>query len=514
MADSGVDPQGRERGELLVRATGLVKSFGGVAAVRHGDLDLYRGEVHALLGENGAGKSTIVNILEGVFPPDAGEIQVKGSRVAITSPHVSRALGISVVHQYPVLFPDLTVAENLMLGKRAPRTRTGLLNWAIVEEEARRTLARLDVKVGTKELVKNLSSADQQLLEIVKALTSEPDLLMLDEPTAALSRREVARLIEIIRRLKAEGVAILFVGHRLDEVFQLADRVTVARDGTTVITGPISMFTPESVVGHMVGHVVDSIFPKASVEPGPVCLEVRDLSRRGRYANVNFRLRRGEILGLAGLVGAGRTEIARAIFGLDPPDAGEILIDDEPVRITSPHDAMRHGIAYVPEDRQAEGVILEQSIQFNASLAVLDDLDRFGLIRTLKDREVARSTIERLGIRTTGPSQQVASLSGGNQQKVVLGKWLATAPRILILDDPTRGVDVGAKSELYHLVSGMVSEGMAILLISNELEELVAVADRIITFYRGAQGQEFGHRPFDAEKVLSAMTRHTEFVDA
>ena len=500
--------------EVLVRAAGLVKRFGEVTAVRHADLDLRRSEVHALLGENGAGKSTIINMLAGVLQPDEGQIFVNDQPVSIATPRISRSLGISVVHQYPVVFPDLTVRENLMLAKPPMTTRSGLIDWKSVERDALQALARLDVQVSPKQVVGRLSSADQQLLEIVKALTNPTELLVLDEPTAALSKREVARLVEIIRRLKADGVALLFVGHRLDEVFQIADRVTVARDGATVVTGPIADFTPESVVMHMVGRSLDQIFPKTTVPIGEIVLEVRNLTGPGTYRNVSFTLRKGEILGLAGLVGSGRTEISRGIFGLDRVVSGEVIVEGRPAEIGSAHDAMARGIAYVPEDRQAEGVILSQSIQFNTSLAVIDTIGRLGLINGAKDRAVAQTYIDGLGIRTPGPSQLVSALSGGNQQKVVLAKWLATGPMILILDDPTRGVDVGAKSELYHIVSRMVADGMSIILISNELEELVAVADRIITFYRGAQGQEFTVRPFDPERVLAAMTRQTEYVDA
>ncbi len=301
------------------------------------------------------------------------------------------------------------------------------------------------------QLAGTLSSADQQLLEIIKALSGDTNLLILDEPTAALSKHEVGRLMGIVARLKAEGVAILFVGHRLDEVFALADRVTVSRDGSVVASGLASAFTPATVVSHMVGRSIESLFPKVDVELGPVSLELRNLTRAGAYANVNFSVRKGEILGLAGLVGAGRTEIAHGIFGLEPADSGEILIDGVSVTIRSPDDAKRHGIAYVPEDRPREGVILEQSVQFNTSLAVVDRLSAFGLIKQRQEADLTRSFIDRLSIRTSGPNQAVGALSGGNQQKVVLSKWLATEPSILILDDPTKGVDVGAKSELYKI---------------------------------------------------------------
>ncbi|MEU4374308.1 sugar ABC transporter ATP-binding protein [Pseudonocardia alni] len=490
----------------VVEMSGVAKRFGGVVAVRHVDLELFPGEVHALLGENGAGKSTLVNMLAGVHRPDAGTIAVDGTEVTIPNPRVSRSLGISVVHQHPVTFPDLTVAENIMLAGPAPRRRTRLLDRGAVRRHAREALARLDVRLDISAEVKLLSAADQQLLEIAKALDADTRLLVLDEPTAALSTREVDRLMEIIARLKADGVAVLFVGHRLNEVFALADRVSVSRDGATVVSGPAHEFTPESAVGHMVGRSVETVFPKADVELGPVRLEVRGLGRRGAYTDVSFTARRGEILGLAGLVGAGRTEIAHGLFGLEPADTGEILLDGIPVDIATPQQAMRHGIAYVPEDRQSEGVVLEHSIAFNLPLALLERRPRFGLLSPRADRALADDYIERLGIRTSGPDQLLGQLSGGNQQKVVIAKWLATDPSVLILDDPTKGIDVGAKAEVHRLVSELAGRGLTILLISNELEELLSVSDRVVTFYRGAQGPGFDRRPFDAGQVLAAMT--------
>lgn len=499
--------------ELLVSVSGLSKRFGGVTAIRQGDIELYRGEVHALLGENGAGKSTLVNILAGIIRPDAGVVRVRGEEVTVSNPLMSRALGISVVHQHPVLFPDMSVAENIMFAEAAPRRRTGLLDWKTVDANARKALARLDIALDTRTLVKDLSSAEQQLLEIAKALVNETALLMLDEPTAALSKREVRSLMGVIERLKIDGVGILFVGHRLDEVFELADRITVSRDGSTVISGLARDFTPESAVRYMVGRKIEKLFPKVHADHGPVRIEVQQLTGGTGYSNVSFSVRQGEILGLAGLVGAGRTEIARGIFGLDPVLNGSILVDGRPVSIRTPHDAMKHRIAYVPEDRTREGVILDQAVQFNLSLSVLEKLRKLGIVSPKKDRELCRSYIRRLAIRTTGPRQIVSSLSGGNQQKVVLGKWLASDPEILILDDPTRGVDVGAKSELYRIVSELVQRGLAIILVSNELEELLAVSDRVITFYRGRQGREFASRPFNAERVLAAMTGQADDED-
>lgn len=505
-------PHARATAAPLVRVDGVAKRYGGVVAIKRIDIELFPGEVHALLGENGAGKSTLVNILAGVVQPDAGTITVNGKPVSIANPRAARGLGISVVHQHPVVFPDLTVAENIMFAAPPPRTFIGTIDGRAVHANARRAMERLQVELDPRALVQNLSAADQQLLEIVKALSDDTALLILDEPTAALSKHEVAHLMEVILRLKEQGVAILFVGHRLDEVFELADRVTVSRDGQTVITGPANEFTPESAVTHMVGRTIERVFPKEEVELGEVQLEVRGLTRAGAYTGVNFTVRKGEIVGLAGLVGAGRTEISRGIFGLDPVDSGDILIADKAVTISSPNDAMRHRIAYVPEDRTREGAILDQSISFNLSIGVLKSLSAFGLIKPKADRKLSAEYISRLGVRTSGPSQLISALSGGNQQKVVLGKWLATEPEILILDDPTKGIDVGAKAEVYKIIASLARAGLAIVLISNELEELLAVSDRLITFYRGSQGREFTQRPFDSETVIASMTGQVDHV--
>ena len=396
-----------------------------------------------------------------------------------------------------------------MLSQEPTRKRTGFIDWQTAKADAQVKMSNLEIVLNPNDLIMNLSNADQQMLEIVKALSDETTALILDEPTSALSKKEVASLLVVIEKAKSRGVAILFVSHRLDEIFTLADRVTIARDGTSIISGLISEFTPETAVHYMVGRNIETLFPKEEVELGRVTLEVKGLGRRGNYRNVNFSVREGEILGLAGLVGAGRTEIVQGIFGLVPFEEGEVLLLGERIDCKNPKEAMDNRIAYIPEDRTHEGVILDQSIQFNSSLAVLNSIQSLGLIRKKSDEEVADRYIKLLDIRTTGRTQLVSSLSGGNQQKVVLAKWLATDPKVLILDDPTRGVDVGAKSEVYRLVSTMVARGVSVILISNELEEILGIADRIITFYRGEQLEEFSSRPFDSKEILSSMTGRT-----
>lgn len=492
--------------QAIISVKGIAKHFGGVRAIRKMDIDLFPGEVNVVLGENGAGKSTLVNILAGNIRPDHGEILVNGKSTEISNPRVSRSLGISVVHQHPILYPDLTVLENIMLAEDPYKNKWGGIAWRRVKESAVAKMQSLDITLPLNALVKDLSSADQQMLEIVKAISEDTSALILDEPTSALSKREVASLLEVIAKAKNRGVAILFVGHRLDEIFALADRVTITRDGTSIISGPVGEFTPEIAVHHMVGKNIETLFPKQEVPLGNVLLEVKGLHRSGHYQDVNFTVREGEIVGLAGLVGAGRTEIVQGIFGLAPFDSGEVILNGEKINCESPQAALKHGIAYIPEDRTHEGVILEQNIQFNSSLAVLPLISRRGLIRNKADEAIADENIKIFGIRTTGRKQLVSALSGGNQQKVVLGKWLATNPKLLILDDPTRGVDVGAKSEVYKIVSAMVGKGVGVILISNELEELLSIADRVITFYRGDQLDEFTERPFDSKKILSSMT--------
>lgn len=490
----------------VISVRNIAKHFGGVRAIQKIDIDLFPGEVHVVLGENGAGKSTLVNILAGNIRPDHGEIYINGVLIEITNPRVSRSLGISVVHQHPILFQNLSVLENIMLAEDPMRKKLGGINWRHVKARAKEKMDDLDINLDLSLLVKDLSSANQQMLEIVKALSDDTATLILDEPTSALSKKEVASLLEVIAKAKNRGVAILFVGHRLNEIFALADRVTVARDGTSVISGPIAEFTPEIAVHHMVGRNIESLFPKEIVPLGKVLLEVRGLNHSGHYRDVNFTVREGEIVGLAGLVGAGRTEIAQGIFGLVPFESGEVFLEGQKILCKSPQQAIDHGIAYIPEDRTHEGVILEQNIQFNSSLSILNLISKNGLINRQKDNSIADQNIELFGIKTTGRRQLVSALSGGNQQKVVLGKWLSTNPKLLILDDPTRGVDVGAKSEVYKIVSTMVARGVGVILISNELEELLSIADRVITFYRGDQLDEFTARPFDSKEVLGSMT--------
>jgi len=489
----------------VIELLDLAKRFGAVQALRGVDLVLYPGQVHALVGENGAGKSTLVKILAGVHQPDSGILRVAGEEVVLHGPLDARTRGIAVIHQHPTLFPDLDVAENVFMG-RQPRDRFGRVDWRAMYREVERLLSTLGVLVPVRTPVRGLSVADQQLVEIAKALSLDARVLVMDEPTASLSAREVDRLFTIVRQLRDQGVAILFVSHRLEEIFALCDRITVFRDGAYVITAPITELTTEETIRHMVGRRLETLFPKEDAEIREVVLQVRGLTRSGVFRDISFDLRRGEILGLFGLVGAGRTEIARVLFGADQAEAGEIRIGGERVTINSPTTALHHGIGYVPEDRHGQGLVLEFPIAANVTLPILPRLSCFGLLDRRRESSLAGDYTQRLQVKAAGLDQAAAALSGGNQQKVVLSKWLATNPKVLILDEPTRGIDIGTKAEVHRIVSHLAAEGMAIILISSELPEVLAMSDRVLVIHEGRLTGEFVRGHADQETVMFAAT--------
>jgi rhamnose transport system ATP-binding protein len=491
--------------EPIVELTGAVKQFGAIQALRNAELVLYPGEVHALLGENGAGKSTLVKILGGIHRPDAGVLKVAGEVVELHNPAQSQHLGIAVIHQEPTLFPDLNVAENVFMG-RHPRDRFGQVDWKRMYQEVERLIALLDVPLSVYTPVQGLSIADQQMVEIANALSLNARVLVMDEPTAALSAHEVEKLFVITKQLREQGVAIVLVTHRLEEVFALADRVTIMRDGAHVITAPTSQITSEDIIRYMVGRELTALYPKSEAEIGDVLLDVQHLSRKGEFEDISFQLRRGEILGFSGLVGAGRTEVARVLFGIDRADAGEIRMNKERVHISSPKVAMRYGLAYVPEDRRQQGLVMDFSITANMTLPIVQRFSRFGVVDRQRERETATNYSQQLGVRSTGIDQLVKALSGGNQQKVVLAKWLITNPKILILDEPTRGVDIGAKAEVHRIVSDLAAKGLAIILISSELPEVLGMSDRVLVMHEGHLTGEFSRAEADQEKVMFAAT--------
>jgi rhamnose transport system ATP-binding protein len=486
---------------------GISKQFGATQALTDVSLDLLPGEVHGLVGENGAGKSTLVKILAGIHQPDTGTILLDGEATQIHGPARSRALGIAVVHQEPRLFPDLTVAENVFIGHAPGRALA--IDWGQMRKDAKVIFDGLGVRMDVGAVVRGLSMADQQLIEIAKALSFDARVLILDEPTASLSAHEVERLFAIVRQMRDRGVSILFVSHRLEEVFDLCDRATVFRDGRYVITAATAELTTGDLVRHMVGRAV-TLFPKVESPIGEVLLEVRHLTRGETFDDVSFSVRAGEIVGMAGLVGAGRTEVARVLFGIDRPERGEILLGGKPVTFDSPSAAMRAGIAYVPEDRHQDGLVLDFSIASNVTLPILPRLFPGLFMRGSVERVTARRYVDQLQIRTTGVDQEVAALSGGNQQKVVLGKWLASEPRILILDEPTRGIDIGAKVEVHRIISELAASGLGIILISSDLPEVLAMSDRILVMHEGVVTAEIDRAAASEERVMFAATGQTD----
>ena len=490
----------------LLELSGIVKSFGPIKVLKEIGFDVRAGEVHALLGENGAGKSTLVKIIAGVIPADEGEVRLDGKQVRFASPREAAAAGIATVYQELLLFPDLTVAENIYLG-HAPKTRWGTLDWPAMRAGARALLDSLDSPdLDIDALVGKLSVANRQRVEIAKALSHDAKLVIMDEPTAALADADAHRLMDIVRRLRDRGVGIIYVSHRLPEIFALADRVTVLRDGAYIGTRPIAEVTEGDLVSMMVGRAIDHLFPKTEAAPGATVLEVANLGYRDVVKDISFSLRAGEILGIAGLIGSGRTELALTIFGITPATAGEIRIDGKPVTIKSPDDARRLGIAYVPEDRGLQGLIRPQTIRENVSLAIIDRLAKALVVDRGKEAALAKDAIQRFGIRTRGPEQRVRQLSGGNQQKVVLAKWIAAEPRVLIMDEPTRGIDVGAKAEIHALMSRLAAQGLAVLMISSELPEVLGMSDRVLVMRGGRLVGAFDRKEATPDAVGAAMT--------
>ncbi len=481
------------------------KSFGAVRALEDVHVELYGGEVHGLVGENGAGKSTLVKILAGVHRPDAGRLMLGGEEAIFDNAKQSQAAGIAIIFQEPTLFPDLTVAENIFVGVQ-PLKRFRRIDRRRMRREAADVFDQLGVRLDPDRLARGLSIADQQLVEIVKALTTNASVIVMDEPTAALTPSEVERLFGIVETLRARGNAVLFVSHRLEEIFAVCQRVTVMRDGRHVLTQPIAELTIQSVIRAMVGRDMGALFPKVPAEQGRVVLQVERLTREGVFTDVSFEVRSGEIVALAGLVGAGRTEVARAIFGIDKWDAGSVEIDGRALRTGSPTAAMAAGIGLVPEDRRQQGLVMDFSIERNIALASLDSVRRGGLIPRGAERRFARDWALRLQLKYGRLSNPVWTLSGGNQQKAVLAKWLARKPKLLIVDEPTRGIDVGTKAEVHRLLSELAAQGVAVLMISSELPEVLGMADRIVVLFEGRVMREYSRSEANEDAIMHAAT--------
>jgi len=496
----------------LISARDISKSFAGVEVLRGVDLDLEKGEIHALLGENGAGKSTFAKILAGVHLPTRGTLALNGQPVEVTNPVVAQKLGITLIHQEPISFPDLSVAENLVLG----RSEDGWFSkvpWAEMTREAERYMDLLGVHIDVTRPMRGLSIADQQMVEIARALASDSRLIIMDEPTAPLTPREVETLFGIARRLRDEGRTIVFISHRLEEVRALCDRVTIFRDGDKITTDTIGNLSDADIIRLMIGRPLKEYMHKHSATIGDVALEVQGLTLPGVFHDIGFSVRHGEIVGLGGLVGAGRTDVARAIFGVAPAESGTVKVNGKPAEIDKPEDAIALGLAFVPEDRAVAGIFRTLPVEQNITAAIPGKIAPAGIIRRAVEKSLAQDAVKKLRIRLASVRQPIGELSGGNQQKAILARWLLADPSILILDEPTRGIDIGVKAEFYDMIGELAAQGRAILLISSEMPELLALCDRILVMAEGRLTAELSRAEANQEKIMSAAVPRSQRVE-
>ncbi len=497
-------PPGAAEAPLLVLEH-VTKSFGAVHALSDGSIELHSGEAHALVGENGAGKSTLVKILAGVHRPDSGLLTLDGKDLSLHGPAAARSAGIAVIYQEPTLFPDLSVAENIFIG-RQPLRSWRRINWGGMNEVVTDVLGRLGVHLDISTLARGLSVADQQIVEIAKALSFDARVIVMDEPTAALSNAEVDRLFEVIATLRAQGGAVLFISHRLADVFRTCQRVTVMRDGRSVMSDLIGNVTVESIIRAMVGRDISALFPKTPGAFGAEVLQVEHLTREGVFTNISFAVRAGEIVALSGLMGAGRSEVARAIFGIDGRDAGKVVLNGVVLPPGSPTTSMAAGIGFVPEDRRQQGLVMNMAIDHNIALASLNRLSQRRIIRRSAEMKLASDWATRLRLKYGRLKDTANTLSGGNQQKAVLAKWLSRRPSLLIVDEPTRGIDVGTKAEVHRLLDEVAHQGVAVLMISSELPEVLGMADRILVLREGRIAAEFSKDEADEASIMRAAT--------
>ncbi|PSL34334.1 ribose ABC transporter ATP-binding protein [Planomicrobium soli] len=490
----------------MIKMTGISKSFSSNQVLKNVQFSLGKGEIHALMGENGAGKSTLMKIMAGIYSRDSGTVEVKGEPVEFTSPKQAEEAGISVIHQELNILPYLSIAENLFLGREETFGRTGILKTKEMEKKTQKILADLGLDIDPASPASTLSVGKQQIVEIAKALSVDAEVIIMDEPTAALTDREIDTLFATIRQLQKQGVSFIYISHRMEEIFSLCDRITILRDGEYVGERKISETSFEEIVQMMVGRELGERFPERKSAIGEVKLAVKGLSRKDCFENVSFELRKGEILSIAGLMGAGRTEVVQSLFGYKKLDGGTIEFDGLPIKIDSPKKAKEIGIGYVTEDRKSEGLIVDFTVEENVSMTNFSAISKNGLISKKKERTLYDDMVKRLGIRTSGPEQSAKSLSGGNQQKVVIAKWLGIEPELLILDEPTRGVDVGAKKEIYSIINELAERGVAILMISSELPEVIGMADRVLVMHEGKVTADLPKNEMTQERIMHFAT--------
>lgn len=494
-----------ETNEFL-RMEGISKSFPGVQALQDVDFEVTRGEIHGLVGENGAGKSTLMKVLTGALNPDEGRIILRNEPVEIHSPSDSQELGISMIHQELSLIPYLNVGKNVYLGREPRRRIPGFIDWKTLYEQTQELLDQLNLDVRARTEAQDLSIAQQQMVEVAKALSLDADLIAMDEPTSSLTDRETEVLFDVMRKLRDQGVAIIFITHRLEEVFEVSDRITVLRDGRHIATAPTVELDHNQVVQLMVGRELDNMYPYSETEQRGVVLQAEDLADGEELHGVSLELQGGQILGVAGLVGAGRTALAETLFGLRQATAGEVRVDGEVVKLHSAKQAIEHGLGFVPEDRKLQGLFLNMAVRENITMSATSMVSNFGFVNSSKANKLAKEYVEKLDIRTPSLRQRIRNLSGGNQQKVIIARWLTLKPRVLILDEPTRGVDVGAKAEIHGLMRQLAEDGVAVLMISSELPEIIGVSDRILVMHEGRITGRFERDEATQDMIMHAAT--------
>ncbi|MFP3356053.1 sugar ABC transporter ATP-binding protein [Planococcus sp. SIMBA_143] len=490
----------------MINMTDICKSFSGNNVLKNVHFSLEKGEIHALMGENGAGKSTLMKIMSGIYTRDSGTVEVKGKKVEFTSPKQAEAEGIAVIHQELNILPHLSIADNLFLGREETVGRTGILKTKDMERKTKKILGDLGLDIDPSLPASTLSVGQQQLVEIGKALSMDAEMIIMDEPTAALTDREIETLFVTIRDLQKRGVSFVYISHRMEEIFSLCDRITILRDGEFVGERKISETSFEEIVQLMVGRELGDRFPERSSAIGDVKLSVKGLSRKDCFEDISFDIHKGEIVSIAGLMGAGRTEVAQSLFGYKKADSGTVELDGKPAKIDNPQKAKELGIGYVTEDRKSEGLIVDFTVEENISMANFESISKKGLLSKDKERSLYDRMVKRLGIRTSGPDQAAKSLSGGNQQKVVIAKWLGIEPDVLILDEPTRGVDVGAKKEIYSIINELAARGVAILMISSELPEVIGMADRVLVMHEGKLTADLPKQEVTQETIMHYAT--------